>query len=240
MIKKYTESLEKLHVKNKYSKEDLLTKDFLIKADEDIEIYWAPFDYINTSAKVVLLGITPGWTQMQESFSYLCNNLKCYDTNELSEKCKSTASFSGPMRKNLTSMLNDIELNSFLNIDDCNQLFDDKSHLVHYTSVLRYPVFKNNKNYTGSNPSILKNDMLKQMVDTILGEEFNSIPTDAIIVPMGKAVSQVLEYLIAENKIKQRNILFNFPHPSGANAHRVTQFKENKDTFINIIKNIQQ
>lgn len=240
MIKKYTESLVKLPVKNKYSKEDLCTKDFLVKADGDIEVYWAPFDYINTSAKVVLLGITPGWTQMQESFNYLCNNLECSDINELSAKCKSTASFSGPMRKNLTTMLNDINLNSFLNIEDCNQLFDDKSHLVHYTSVIRYPVFKDNKNYTGSNPFILKNNTLKKIVDTILVEEFNNLPTDAIIVPMGKAVSQVLEYLISEDKIKQNNILFNFPHPSGANAHRVTQFEQNKDMFINLIKNIHQ
>lgn len=238
MIKKYTESIVKLPVKNGYSKEDLLTKDFLIKVDGDIEIYWAPFDYINTSTKVVLLGITPGWTQMESSFSYLRNNLEFYDANELSAKCKSTASFSGPIRKNLTTMLNDITLNSFLSIDDCNQLFDDKSYLVHYTSVLRYPVFKNNKNYTGSNPFILKNDTLKQMVDTILVEEFNSIPTDAIIIPMGKAVSQVLEYLISEDKINQNNILFNFPHPSGANAHRVTQFEQNKEMFIKLINNI--
>ncbi len=36
----------------------------LMDASGDVKIYYAPFEYINPNARVVLVGITPGPTQM--------------------------------------------------------------------------------------------------------------------------------------------------------------------------------
>ena len=36
--------------------------------------------------------------------------------------------------------------------------------------------------------------------------------------------------------IKENQILVGFPHPSGANVNRVTQFEENKENMIKFIK----
>ena len=36
----------------------------LMDASGDVKIYYAPFEYINPSARLVLVGITPGPTQM--------------------------------------------------------------------------------------------------------------------------------------------------------------------------------
>lgn len=33
-------------------------------ASGDVKIYYAPFEYMNPSARIVLVGITPGPTQM--------------------------------------------------------------------------------------------------------------------------------------------------------------------------------
>ncbi|MEB1805893.1 MAG: hypothetical protein LPK26_01035 [Bacillaceae bacterium] len=52
-----------------------------------------------------------------------------------------------------------------------------------------------------------------------------------MIIPAGKAVSEVLRYLVAEGQIYNQTILYDFPHPSGANGHRRKQYEEKKDWF---------
>ena len=45
------------------------TPEFCIYEDRRIVAYYAPFDYLNVHARVVLVGVTPGPTQMQESYA---------------------------------------------------------------------------------------------------------------------------------------------------------------------------
>ena len=59
---------------------------------------------------------------------------------------------------------------------------------------------------------------------------------DAVIIPAGKAVSDVLRYLLTEEIIHNKTILLDFPHPSGANGHRKKQFAEKKESFKNKLK----
>jgi hypothetical protein len=46
-------------------KNDLLVSTFRLHKENGIKIYYAPFDFVNESAKIVLIGITPGWKQME-------------------------------------------------------------------------------------------------------------------------------------------------------------------------------
>lgn len=225
-------SLRQLPLKSTYEKEDLMTKDFLFLKEDHVEVYWAPFEYINKDAKVIILGITPGWTQMELAFNYVRHNINAEEYEQLICNAKKNASFGGTtMRKNLIEMLDGIGLNQFLHIDSSEQLFDDKHDLLHTTSVLRYPVFIDGKNYTGSQPKMLNYQAFLRIIDELLVPELNSIP-NAVIIPTGKAVSEVLKYLVSENKIMNQTILFNFPHPSGANGHRKKQYEANRETFI--------
>ena len=65
----YEESIKKLPLKDKYTKEELLTDDFLVDKEGNIEIYYAPHnEYINPKAKVFIIGITPGFNQMSSRF----------------------------------------------------------------------------------------------------------------------------------------------------------------------------
>ena len=41
----------------------LLAPDFLLYRQAELAIYFAPFDFVNESALVALVGITPGFTQ---------------------------------------------------------------------------------------------------------------------------------------------------------------------------------
>ena len=54
------------------------------------------------------------------------------------------------MRTNLVKMLDHIGANHYLRLSSSAELFGTRKDLVHYTSALRYPVFKNGENYSGS------------------------------------------------------------------------------------------
>ena len=229
-FERYLEEMDKIPVKDTYAKRELTTERFLYAKDGKVEIYWAPFDYINKDAKVVILGITPGWTQMELAFNYVLHHLKNENLEQVQCEAKNHASFGGAMRKNLIDMLDGIDLHKHLDIDSCEELFNEKSVLLHTSSVLRYPVFIDGENYSGSNPKILGHSLFTRMIDELLVPELNSIK-DAVIIPTGKAVSDVLQYLLEEGKIENKTILFNFPHPSGANGHRKSQYATYKHIF---------
>ena len=61
---------------------------------------------------------------------------------------------------------------------------------------------------------------------TVLAPELQLVGR-AVIVPLGKSVEGVLRLLSAEGRLSPDRWLSGFPHPSGANGHRVRIFKEN-------------
>ncbi|MDD6244455.1 MAG: hypothetical protein PUB03_02200 [bacterium] len=68
------------------------------------------------------------------------------------------------MRKNLIEMLDELELNKKIHLKSCKELFNSHDELLHTTSVIPYPVFINDKNYTGSNPKILDNEIYEKNI----------------------------------------------------------------------------
>lgn len=77
------------------------------------------------------------------------------DIEEIQYKCKSEARFSGSLRKNIISMLDEIELNRVLSLNSCEELFGDSDVLLHTISLIPYPVIWIKKeNYTGHIPKL--------------------------------------------------------------------------------------
>ena len=52
----------------KINKKTVINKKFIISKNDNVKIYYAPFDYINSKAKIIIVGITPGLQQMTQSF----------------------------------------------------------------------------------------------------------------------------------------------------------------------------
>jgi hypothetical protein len=195
-------------------------------------MYFAPFDYINYKAKIIIIGITPGFSQMEIAIKYIKNNLSSNETyNNISKNVKEYAAFAGQMRTNLINMLDELELNKRLGIKSCSLLFQ-KEHidLTHMTSLIRYPVFKNGKNYTGHSPEIMKSNMLKNIIEKLFVNEIRNI-NYSIIIPLGAAVSNVMKYISNKYDDIRDKCLFDFPHPSGANGHRLTIFNNLKHDY---------
>lgn len=234
MFEKYYSKIKKL---NNFNKEDILNEKFELYNKKNMKIYYAPHnETINTKAKIFIVGITPGWTQTSIAYKTARNGLITNLEPEIIKKeCKRNSRFAGSMRKNLVEMLDEINLNSQLHLASCTELFGDKDYLLHTTSIIPYPVFINDKNYTGTNPKIMDNEILDSYVKKYFYKEVEKL-SNALIIPLGKAVEEVLEKMIKDNVIKEEQCLLGFPHPSGANGHRKKQFEENKDKLLSIVE----
>jgi hypothetical protein len=213
------------------TEEAVISKKFLIESDEKkkITIYYAPFEYVNPDAKVVIIGITPGMFQMKQSYTTVWNYKDTPISDEkLLHEVKKQSSFQGPMRKNLITMLDELQLHTYLHISSTSQLFDTHSHLVQTSSVIKYPVFYRGKNYNGSTPNMIRTEILMSYILEGFVKELEMM-NQPLLIPLGVNVSRLLEFLMENNHLKEHSILHGFPHPSGGNGHRHRQFAENKE-----------
>jgi hypothetical protein len=213
------------------TEDSILSNQFLLEKDEkkQLEIYYAPFEFINERAKVVIVGITPGLNQMKQSYLTVLNaKNQAANDEEILNQVKKNSSFAGTMRKNLVQMLDEIGLHQHLNLSSTIELFDKANHLVHTTSVISYPVFHRGENYSGSTPNMLKTEILKTYVTKQFVTELNQL-NKPLIIPLGAKVSKVSDYLVEKQIIDPNLILVGFPHPSGANGSRKKQFESNKE-----------
>ena len=218
--------INKIRKLKKIETSSIVNKEFLIKKDGNIEIYYAPFDYINSKAKIVIVGITPGLQQMTQSFQVIKDGKSLKEVKDLS-------SFKGSMRTTLIKYMDELKINKILKIKSCESLFNLDSKYLHTTSLVKYPVFDKGKNYSGVN--ILKKKILLDFIEDNFLKELE-IHQKSIIVPLGNTVSSTIDYLNTKHQLKLRCFLKGFPHPSGLNVGKNIQFKENKKEMLKLLK----
>ncbi len=227
------------NLSDKFNKDDILNDDFFLEYENKLKVYYAPHnEYINKKAKIVIVGICPGWTQTEIAFKSVNFDLKNnLDLENILKNCKVAARFAGSMRNNLINMLDELSVPEYLKIELASDLFNNDCELLHTTSLIPYPVFINGKNYTGHTPEIVDSPLLMKYVREHFYQELEQLENKPLIIPLGKAVEDVLEVMIKENIICEEQCLFGFPHPSGANGHRKEQFINNKSRLKEIINN---
>ena len=210
----------------KINKSTVTNKNFLIKREDNIEIYYAPFDYINSKAKIMIVGITPGLQQMLQSF-------KAVNEGRSLKEVKDLSSFKGSMRTTLIKYLDALNINKKLKIKSCESLFNINSKYLHSTSLIKYPVFDKGRNYSGS--GLLKKKILLDFLEVHFVKELKKLDK-TIIVPLGNTVSSTIDYLNNEFKLNLKCFLKGFPHPSGLNVRKDIQFKENKIRMLKLLE----
>ncbi|MET3710766.1 hypothetical protein ABIC65_001468 [Sphingomonas trueperi] len=193
-----------------------------------VQMIYAPFDHINYTAKIVIVGMTPGRSQAVSALRAASSALVAGDAIDLAaEKSKIFASFSGePMRSNLIRMLDLIGVAKLLGVPSTAALWSDAAHLVHFTSALRYPVFVDGQNWSGQ-PDMVRTPQLRSWLEAYTGTELSMLH-NALVVPLGPKVSAALRHLANEGMIDASRVLDGLPHPSGANAERIAYFVGDK------------
>lgn len=208
---------------------------FLLGQEGPLTAHYIPFDVVNTKAKVVLVGITPGFTQWKNAMNEAQRQLMAGASSEQARTAaKQAGAFSGTMRPNLVNLLDMIGLQRWLKIKSCDALFGLQANLVQTTSILRHPVFINNKNYNGT-PSMVKTPFLRQIMLDHFAREAAQLP-NAVYIPLGPKVSEGLSWLVQEGILKADRILSGLPHPSGPNAERISYFLGKKEKTALSIK----
>ena len=217
--------LKQIRSLKKINKSIITSKKFLIKRKDNIEIYYAPFDYINSKAKIMIVGITPGLQQMLQSFEAVNEGRSLKEVKDLS-------SFKGSMRTTLIKYLDALNINKKLKIKSCESLFNINSKYLHSTSLIKYPVFDKGRNYSGS--GLLKKKILLDFLEAHFVKELKKLDK-TIIVPLGNTVSSTIDYLNNEFKLNLKCFLKGFPHPSGLNVRKDIQFRENKVRMLKLL-----
>ena len=196
--------------------------------DGNIEVCYAPLEYINRQARVVIVGITPGRTQWLNALAEVRRQLDSgADIQSVLKAAKTFGAFSGTMRPNLISLLDSVGIQRWLCIQSCEELFGNSSSLVQTASLLRNPVFIDGENYNGK-PNMTRHPLLREQLISTFSETIKALP-DAVFVPSGDTVTEGLTFLADKGLLAHKQILDGLPHPSGANAERIAYFVGRKD-----------
>ena len=110
---------------------DIRVPELLLWHEGPLSAYYAPWDWVNVDARVMLVGITAGLHQAIEATREAQRCLRESLSNEEAlRRADAIGSFSGPMRTILVDMLDGIGLQDALGIDSTSQLFGSHHHLA--------------------------------------------------------------------------------------------------------------
>lgn len=180
-------------------------KEFVIKPTS--------FDYVNSKAEIVIVGITPGNDQIKGSRDGL-------DSKEI----KRQYAFDGKTRKNLIKMLDYIGINTILNIQSCKSLWDtDVFDKVEFTSLLKNATF--HKSIDGKEKmfkeveDIEKYSELKKEFEDGFLKDCDCYRNAKLFVACGNKVYNKLVEL--KNKGVISSEVIGIAHPSNQNIDRI-------------------
>lgn len=201
----------------------------LIDQDGALQVYYAPFEYINPTARIVLVGITPGPTQMFNANSEARRVLlEGKPETEAMRTAKQVAAFSGePMRSNLIKQLNHWGFHRWLGLKDASEFFEGDQKLLQTTSLLRYPVFMNGDDYRGT-PDMTKQPLLRKQLLSGFVEEVQAFP-DAVFLGLGPTVQKVLDKLVSDRVLPADRVIGGLLHPSGNCTYRINYLIGSRD-----------
>ena len=190
--------------------------------DERIVFEPTGFDYVNPKAKVVIVGITPGNSQLDGSRDGM-------SPLEIKRKY----AFAGSMRHWLVNMLDYIGINQLLKIETCSSLWGDDFDKVDMTSLLKdatYEIKKDGSRDMFRHASkIEKSEKLTRMLEDGFVKNCAKYDNSVLFVACGPGVYDVLKKLQNEKKIE--GLVAGIAHPSGANLGRILCYLGQKESM---------
>lgn len=240
MLARYREVIAGLPPVMTLKKDELLIKELHVQSLTPLELYYAPHNEVAfEEAKLLIVSLTPGFQQMQLALAEAQSAIWAgADDREACCRAKHKARFAGAMRQNLISMLDQLHIQHLLRLGSCADLFAGQAHLLNSTAIIPYPAFYNGRNYSGSQPDLLKSAPLCSYVVAHMKRQVKLLP-HAPIIPLGRSVEDMMKLLVKQGIISESKVLWGFPHPSGANGHRHQQFANKQADMTAIIKRWQ-
>ena len=203
---------------------DPLASNLHMASEGRLSVYYAPTEWVNPHAKIIIIGITPGPTQAANALAEAQQQMHAGASVEDTLKhAKLVGGFSGDLRTNLVRMLDHVGMPRWMQVSSSADLFGHRSELVQLASVLPYPVFVDgNTPYKGS-PKLQRSPLLRSLVIEHFLPSIQANP-QAHLLPVGDVPLSTLQWLVEQGHLDSKRILGNLPHPSGASAERINYF----------------
>jgi uracil-DNA glycosylase len=188
-----------------------------------ITVTYAPLEWVNQDARIVIVGITPGEDQARRAYEKTQSELlRGSDLSAALREAKSACSFGGEggMRERLVAALNLVGIAELFQLPCCSKLFDASCSIAHFTSLLKFPVFSDDRGYDGKTPIHFKNNNRLLDYHRQFFVQEAALLKNAIFLPLGETVRDQLRDLAIEGKLDKRQILPWLMHPSKNNRNR--------------------
>lgn len=193
-------------------------QEFVLGGDRGYELQYIPFEHVNRQAKLVIVGITPGNTQLSLAYGRAQELLReGRPESEILVEIKKAGAFGGPsMKPNLLKMLRHFNFERLLQIDDVETLWGSNAQLLHSTSVVPHATFKAGKMFAGSFQEVLDSPLLAGCFKDCFVPSAREMPADALFVGLGPCPQAALEWCVKEGVLHRRQVLGAFCHPSSS------------------------
>lgn len=194
-----------------------------IASEGHLTVQYAPFEWVNPQAQLIIVGITPGATQAVNALMEAKRQLNS-DAPQASvlQAAKRVGAFSGRMRSNLVAMLDEVGLPRCAGVSSSDDLFEGTSTFLQTASVVPYPAFWKGENYRGQTlPQ--RSPALRELVLDRFVPLIQSLPR-APILALGNVVCDTLQWLADKGHLDRGRLLGTMPHPSPANNGPIGHF----------------
>ncbi|CAN0620237.1 conserved protein of unknown function [Burkholderia multivorans] len=180
------------------------------------ELRYTPFEYINRDAKLVIVGITPGNTQLALSYGKAQELLRQgYPVDLIQREIKTVGAFGGPsMRPNLLKMLRHFRFEQLLGIPDVELLWGSDADLLQSTSVVPHAAFKAGKMFAGSFDEVLASPLLSECFRDCFVPSVQEMDSETLFVGLGPCPEAALDWCVQHGALQRKQVLGAFCHPS--------------------------
>lgn len=192
--------------------------EFCLGKEGKYSLQYIPFEHIAREAKLVIVGITPGNTQLDLAYQAAQELLNTErPEEEILTEVKKVGAFGGKsMKPNLLKLLRHFQFEKLLGIDDVESLWGENAGLLHSTSVVPQAAFKNGKRFNGSFDEVIASRLLKECFLDCFVPAVREINEKALFVALGPCPQAALDWCVKEGALRQEQVLGSFCHPSSA------------------------
>jgi len=203
-------------------------RDFLLGNDRDYNVFYVPFELTNSEARLALVGITPGPTQMAEAYAAAQLALRANASDEeVLFKAKQAAAFAG-MRDRINEMLDHFAIPRHLGISSAYSLWSSDFQYFLPTSIVPNAAFKGEAYFNGPFSAVLDVPLLRQQFETVFIPSIEKLRSRTVYIAMGPVVDESLRWCASRGVIKERQLLGYFPHASGNSGSQFAYFMRRK------------
>jgi hypothetical protein len=197
----------------------------VIGTEGKFSLRYIPFEHVARQAKIVIVGITPGTTQLKEAYDAFRSRAMagCSD-EEARAAAKQKGAFAGSMRTNLVRMLGHFGIHHRLGIASAADLWGCAAAMLHSTSVVPHAAFEKGKMFNGSFRVIMASTLLRKSFEKDFILSLELLPDDAYFIGLGPTPLDALSHCADVRVIERGRILGMLPHPSGSSGSQVPYF----------------